>query len=540
MLPREMGNSLYWAPEQKHFVLIRPTFDPAPYKFARYGLRLKRYYSQDEYAALRLVLENKVSFTSDGALERLKHLKGMVDRSYAVLPSPGLWTDIPCPAGKAYLPYQIAGIQAAMAILQGARMDTRKAALLADEMGLGKTIQAIGVCLALRVKRVLVLCPASLRINWEREIHAWAGDVEISHVTSSWRTNKGLAGEKRIVTPWTIASYDMAWRNVERLMDDVFDIIIADEAHYLKGIKSSRTLAVIGKQGGFDGLITRAPRTIFLTGTPVPNRPIEAWSFVWPFLLDRFPHTPSKNRWERFYGSWYQGRYGMQYAGGKNLDDLNMRLRTGFMIRRMKKDVLHDLPAKRHKLVVLPLSGLEVRNIVKEEKGFDVDEIIRHGNPVGSPLAKLRREMGIAKLPFIIDYLKDLMEEVEKVVVFCWHVEVVEGIKAAFPNAVSITGSTPLKARQEAADAFQLGDAPMIIGNIQAMGVGWTFTASSNVVMAEHSYVPGDNIQAADRCHRIGQRGSVTIHDLVIEGSLDGKVLLAAARKVDEIEDILS
>lgn len=532
-------STLYWAPKAEQFVCVSPDFPAKDYGFVRHPVQHSRWYSGDVFHALRAYQEGKFKNVTDAAQARLLPYTTAYEQSYATLPPVLGCPEIPVPTGQIAKEYQKAGVHAMWTLMQGATMKARKGALLADEMGLGKTIQTILLANTLRARRVLVICPASLRINWAREIRDWAVHyTDVHHVFSANFYNPAS---------WVIVSFDMARRKdiFQRLMTDVFDMVVIDEAHYVKSCTSKRTQAVVGSRKGVNirhGLISRAPRTVFLTGTPVPNRPPEAWNYVWPFALQNFPIT-SKNQWDRCYGSWVQTPFGLKYDRAKNVEDLNTRLRGGYMVRRLKSQVLSELPPKQHKMVVFPSSGGEIKEILREEKQFNVEEVLRHAVPRGSAVSTLRRKMGLAKLPLVIDYITNLLEEADKIVVFAHHTEVVDGLMDALSGfgAVKVTGSCTLQHRQNSVDIFQTDPACRIfVGNIEAAGVGWTLHAAHNVVFAEHSWVPGHNIQAADRCHRIGQKGHVMVHDLVVEGSLDGKILLAGAKKAKEIEEMLT
>ena len=531
-------SGLYWAPEAHQFALVSPDFPARDYGFTRHPVQVTHWFTEDVYGVLRAHLDERFKYASPAALAQLKPALDMHTASYATIPPEDECPEMPCPAGQSYREFQRAGIYFAWKATQGASLENRKGCILADEMGLGKTIQAIGFANTIRAARVLVVCPASLRINWEREIKKWAVHrQDVAHV-----------GSVALYKPagWHVVSYDIAKRSdiKSRLLMDRFDLLICDESHYVKSPRAKRTTTVIGccGRGAVEGLVNVAARTVFLTGTPVPNRPVEAWSMVWPFILDRFP-VRAKNQFDRMYGQWAQTPFGLKYAGAKNVPDMNARLRAGYMCRRLKSQVLHELPPRQHKMVVFPAGGGEIREILNAEKNFDVQEIIKNAVPRGSALAQLRQRMGVAKSGLVVQYVKDMLEEVEKVVIFAWHTEVVGLLMEALEmyGAVKITGASPLKARQAAADAFQKDAAcRILVGNIEAAGVGWTLTAAQDVVFAEHSWVPSQNIQAGDRCHRMGQRGVVTLHDLVVEGSLDGKVLLAGAKKTLEIETMLS
>lgn len=429
---------------------------------------------------------------------------------------------IPRPSGLEYLPFQKAGIVYA---------SKRPACLIGDEPGLGKTIQAIGVANYLGLKRILVICPAGLRINWAREMEKW-------HVK-----NPGieviLNGKSPIPPGRSIViSYDLLKTRAKTLVNEKFDLAIADEGHYLKNRRAIRTKVVLGV-GRMGGLICCAPRRLILTGTPVPNRVNE----IFPIIQRLAPHVIDSMTYGAFlahYAVVLSGQYGDQIVGIKNEAELYTRLRAGFMVRRLKKDVLKDLPPKQYKMVVFSKDGF--RKVLARESQFSASEILKHGAAVGSVLPEIRREMGIEKAPIAVQYIDDLLESgVQKVIVFAHHREVISILRRGLSSygVVTITGETEQKDRQENIDQFQKGGVRVFIGNIQAAGVGNTLTASSDVVFAEASWVPGENEQAEDRAHRVGQDRGVLIHYLVVEESLDATILGAAARKRGNITKIL-
>ncbi|MDD5719965.1 MAG: SNF2-related protein, partial [Candidatus Krumholzibacteria bacterium] len=247
---------------------------------------------------------------------------------------------LPVPAGLEYLPYQAEGIEFALG---------RRNTLIADEMGLGKTIQALGVINALDIRRVLIVCPASLRINWAREARKWlCRRREICIVNEK---NTVLAGAEIV-----ICNYDRVWDYWDRLAAVHWDLLIGDEAHYLKNPKSQRAKASLGGMiktalgnKRKRGIAASAARLRLLTGTPILNKPIE----LYPLLkaLDR-------ERWGQAW-LWYATRYCAatrqrvgrdkevwDTSGASNLDELQRILRGTVMIRRRKMDVLKDLPPK--------------------------------------------------------------------------------------------------------------------------------------------------------------------------------------------------
>ena len=439
----------------------------------------------------------------------------------------GAW-EAPVPAGKALIPYQPVG-----AFVQASVSDV----LLADPPGLGKTIQAIVARNAETVYPgdvVLVICPAGLRLNWRNEIRAWSTQNPDVCVVMDGKTP--LRGD------WLVVSYEQAVARHAELLKMRFARIIIDEAHYLKDPDSNRTRKILGHGKRIKGLISRAPKRVFLTGTPAPNRGTELYPIlkaVRPDLIDNMTFWQFAAK----YAHLRETPFGTVIGKSKNTDELYFRLRAGgFMVRREKAAVLKDLPPKRYKMVVFPPTG-ETAKVVKKESPFSAAEIVAHGDPVGSILPTLRREMGEAKAPQVVQYVKDLLDGgAPDVAVYAHHKSVVamlaEGLEAY--GVVVVTGETALRAREWAKDRFQTDpDTRVFIGN-KAAGIGITLTAAGDVVVAEASTVPGDNEQVEDRAHRIGQRAEhVTIHILVVEGSLDAAVLELAAEKGADLGLIL-
>lgn len=439
---------------------------------------------------------------------------------------------VPFPAGVVPHDYQVAGIEYMLDL---------KVAYLADEPGLGKTLQVIGLANLKGVKRALVICPAHLRINWSREITKFGlGDPHVI-LFDPRKPKPALPADGRSV--WIIVSYETATKYAAALRSlGPFDLLAADEAHALKEPTSKRAKVVLGT-AYLEPLTTAAKQLVFISGTPAPNRAAE----LWPILRATAPHLIADckgfaefcDRFQYF----VQDDYGYSIRGSRNEDELGLRLRAGFMVRRKKEDVLPQLPPKIWKMVVWP-SDAKTRRVLEKEAPFSAAEIERNGVPAGSPLAEVRREMGLAKLPLLAQYLEHLMESgIKKVLCFAHHREVVSGLHEALGRygAVKVFGGVSDSTRQKAVDAFQ-NDAGcrLFFGNLQAAGTGLTLTSSHHVVLGEGSWVPGENDQAIDRCHRIGQEArGVYVHLPVVEGSLDAMILGSAARKDSNLNKIL-
>jgi len=469
--------------------------------------------------------------------------------------------EIPCPEGLAYLGYQKAGI----AFARRAFTEGKRGILLGDEMGLGKTIQAIGIINAdPAINRVLVVCPASLKLNWKRELAKWLTRPLRVAVQSS---ASGWVGPMADVV---IVNYDILKKFDADLRAGGWDLLVADECHFVKNPKAQRTRALLGQGKTVPPM--PAQRRVYMTGTPICNRPKEIFGLI--ASLD--PETwPSFFTFGKRYCDGKHNGYGWDFDGASNLDELQEQLRSTVLVRRLKQDVLIELPAKRRQVIELPAEGkvaalvanqveeadraeerlIEARHRVEMAKLADdldgyaaaVEELKAGEQAAFEEAARIAKEVALAKVPFVVAHVRDAIAEenekggFKKVIVFAHHHEVIDALKAAFGGvAVTLDGRVKLEERQAAVDRFQADPTCLVfIGGIHAAGVGITLTASSHVVFAEIDWVPGNMCQAEDRAHRIGQRDSVLAQMLVLEGSLDAHKIRTLIRKMDVIESAL-
>lgn len=464
--------------------------------------------------------------------------------------------NVPAPEGLAYLGYQRGGIAFGY---------ERPAVLIADEMGLGKTIQAIGLLNAdPTLKRVLIICPASLKLNWRRELEKWLCRKRAIFVADS----KAFAP---LADGITVVNYDVLHKHELELRTTEWDMVVCDEAHYLKNKDARRTKMVFGEratkkekeQGMADVPGLQARKRVLLTGTPICNKPAE----LWPLINYLDPIT-----WGNFfkfavrYCGAHQNGFGWDFSGAAHLDELQDKLRSTIMVRRLKKDVLTELPPKRRQVVEFPADTPELRAVTRAEREAyeGVDELeanvelaaasedshayeaavaaLKKGQQACfEGLSTLRLETARAKIPLCVEHIEEVVEETPKVVVFAHHKEVVRALAAKFGNAsVKVVGDTPIPERQAAVDRFQTDPrCKVFIGSIMAAGVGLTLTAASHVVFCELDWVPGNVTQAEDRCHRIGQKESVLVQHLVLEGSLDATMARRIIAKQDVIDKAL-
>lgn len=463
--------------------------------------------------------------------------------------------NVPVPEGLSYLGYQKAGIAFAF---------NRPAVLIGDEMGLGKTIQAIGTLNACpELKRVLIICPASLKLNWRRELEKWLVRKRPIFIADS-KVCPILADGI------TIINYDVLHKHEQSLRETELDALICDEAHFLKNPKARRTSVVFGckaskkekDKGMADVPALTAKKRILLTGTPIANRPSELFpliSFLDPITwrdFFKFAHR---------YCQAHNNGFGWDFSGASNLDELQDKLRASIMVRRLKKDVLTELPPKRRQVIEFPATGDLARIARQSNEAYDEVEAMEaevelaaaSDNPVAyeeavqklskgqkacfEGLSTLRMETGRAMIPLALEHINETLEEVPKLVIFGHHKEILAAIKESLGEAaVMIVGDTPMEERQANADRFQKDPScKAIIGSFGAMGVGWTLTAASNLVTVEQDWVPGNVSQAEDRIHRIGQTGSVQIQHLVIEGSIGATIMKRIVAKQDVIDKAL-
>lgn len=463
------------------------------------------------------------------AKEELSALKIAYEQSRTTTPGPG-WERIPRPPGQEYLPFQLAGIQYAAA---------RRHCLIGDAPGLGKTIQGIGLANLIRAKRVLVICPGNVRINWDRQVRAWSTDDDVE----TYPILKSADG----VSPYAnylITSFELARSDSIKaaLLALKFDLLIIDEGHYLKSPEARRTRAVFGgrelayetaEDGGLAtvqrellGIASRAARVLALTGTPLPNRPRECYTLARNLCWDSIDWSSEEGFAFRYNPSNQWG----EEAG--RLMELQVRLRTHFMIRRLKEDVLKDLPAKRYELAYVEENG-DIRRALRHERLLDI-KLSDLENPdfqLLGQVSTVRREMGEAMVPRMVEHVKMLLDGgVEKLVLFAHHRSVMDKLAGRLHEhgVATVRGGMSPRAKQAEIDRF-IAEPEVAVFlaqlNVGGTGIDGLQHVASHVVFGEASWVPGENEQAIDRLHRHGQRDSVLAQFLVAPESISEKIL---------------
>lgn len=432
------------------------------------------------------------------------------------------WLDVPVPEKLALLPFQKAGVEYLL---------HHDKCILGDEMRLGKTVQAVGLMnICPEIQKVLVICPCSLKINWDREI-------------AKWSTRKNIAIR--------IINYDVIHKYEEALKLQEWDLVIFDEAHYLKNKKAKRTEVALS---------IPAKRLLFMTGTPVPNRPIE----LFPILekLDPEKWEGREFNYAKRYCRAFRDQYGKwNYKGASNLDELQDYLRSKFMVRRLKKDVIAQLPEKRRQVIELPGKSdnseikewkcraeriAELRKAIKEKhEGTSYEALVKElkveTDIAFTKMSKLRHDTAIAKLPQALQHIEDMLDDVPKIIVFAYHRDVIEKTHAHFKNkSVILYGGMSGESKEDAIRRFQTCDSCQVfIGQINAAGVGISLAAANVAVFVESDWVPGTIDQAENRMELIGKKESLLIQHLVLAGSLDAIMAKAVVNKQENINKAL-
>ena len=417
------------------------------------------------------------------------------------------------------------------------------------------TIQAIGLINLLHPASVLIVCPASLKLNWKRECEKWLVEQRTISVVNQQYCN----------TEIVICNYDILKKFHTEIhgVDEQkkWGMVIYDECHYGKNPKAQRSREMYSIQ---------AEIRVCLTGTPILNRPVE----LQPIL--KMLNVEFAKNWSYFvkkFCNGHQDRWGWDVSGASNLEELQENLRSTVMIRRLKKDVLKELPAKRRKIIeIAKENGLEKQ--VEKEKSFvkkselEIKEIrkrIKELKESGDEstykteveklknlqqvafveIAKLRHETALLKVPKSLETIIDTVEATGKVVVFAHHHDVIENLKKGLEekeiNVVVMTGETSVEDRQKAVDAFQTDEKiHVFLGSIKASGLGITLTAASNVIFCELDWTPSAISQAEDRCHRIGQDESVLVQHIVVDESIDSMLAKKLVKKQVIIDKTLN
>lgn len=434
--------------------------------------------------------------------------------------------------------------------------------------------------------KVLIVCPATLKENWQREWTKWdVHNLSTGIVQTKVRT-KTVKGE---TTRWTemlypdtnvvIINYEQLEKFDEYVKKRKWDLVIVDEAGRLGNPQTKTNKVFFGgrhvkKKDGKNVRTTfkpiKATKIIYLDGTPLTKSPIGMFS-----IIQSCDPTGLGANWKKFvhrYCDATKTPFGMDTSGASNLEELQYKMRERFMVRRDKREVLTQLPEKRRELVFLPSEGLtrQIENelstarkamfefekmmglapvenpslipvenlpafMAEYEKRFEHASMEERVNMLkDKPLeiafeefAEARKELALAKIPMLKDRIKRALEEEQKILFFGIHTDFIEALADEVgEDFAMITGKVPPHKRQAQVDLFQNDeDCRMFYGNIRAAGVGITLTAAAWTMFGEWGWNPSDNEQAEDRTWRIGQRNACLSQYMVVADSLDARVV---------------
>lgn len=402
--------------------------------------------------------------------------------------------------------------------------------ILADDMGLGKTTSTIIAALETGVKKILIVCPASLKINWQREIENYTD-----------RSTHIVDGKKWEDADFMIINYDILknFHDLKKVKESVilnygFDLVVVDEAHFIQNKQAQRTKIA-------NDICKKVGRVWLLTGTPMTSRPINYYN-----LLD-LVDSPVAYNWMAYairYCEGYQFNVGNRKVwnlnGAANLEELRDRTKS-HVLRRLKEDIL-DLPDKIITPVFLRLKSKQYEALMGEY--FDWYEKSEESSSLTvqfSKLMKVRQIIAEEKIENTIEVAENIIEQGKKVIIFTNFTDTLNRIKAHFgKSAVALDGKMSKPQRQNSVDEFQENDkVKVFVGNLKAAGVGITLTAAEAVIMNDLSFVPSDHAQAEDRAYRYGQKSNVSVFYPIFENTIEGAIYDILSKKKNIFETVM-
>ena len=406
--------------------------------------------------------------------------------------------------------------------------------ILADDMGLGKTTSTIIAALETGSKKVLIVCPASLKINWQREIENYSDRPVF------------IAEGKKFSTEhdFVIINYDILKnfhdsdpkkKDESLLLQSGFDLVILDEAHMISNVQAQRTKII-------NSFAKKVSRVWLLTGTPMTSRPMNYYNLL------NIIESPVAQNWKAYAIRYCQG---FQFTAGKrkvwnvmgasNLEELRDRT-SKQILRRLKEDVL-DLPDKIITPVYLRLKSKEYEDLMGEyydwyDKNPDESSSL---TVQFSKLMKVRKVIANEKTKQTIDFAENILEQGKKVIIFTNFTDTLQTIYQHFgKQAVYLDGSCSNSVRQQAVDSFQNDDKTRVfVGNLKAAGVGLTLTSAEVVIMNDLSFVPAEHAQAEDRAYRYGQKSNVLVYYPLFENTIEGAIYDILNRKKQIIRTVM-
>jgi SWI/SNF-related matrix-associated actin-dependent regulator of chromatin subfamily A-like protein 1 len=404
--------------------------------------------------------------------------------------------------------------------------------ILADDMGLGKTTSTIISAIETGAKKILIVCPASLKINWQREIENY------SDRTIYIAEGKKFSSESDFV----IINYDILKNfhdpkkgDESTVLNAKFDLVIMDEAHMISNPQAQRTKIV-------NDICDKVERVWLLTGTPMTSRPMNYYNLL---SLVESPVAANWMAYARRYCNGFQFNVGKRkvwnVTGASNLDELRERTQS-HILRRLKDEVL-DLPDKIISPVYLRLKSKEYEELMGEYFNW-YDNNSEESSSLTiqfGKLMKVRKIIAEEKVKHTIELAENIIEQGKKVIIFTNFTDALRTIYNHFgKQAVYLDGSCSKPHRQKSVDDFQENDKiKVFVGNLKAAGVGITLTSAEAVIMNDLSFVPAEHAQAEDRSHRIGQKNSTSVYYPLFENTIEGVIYDILNRKKKIISTVM-
>jgi SWI/SNF-related matrix-associated actin-dependent regulator 1 of chromatin subfamily A len=389
--------------------------------------------------------------------------------------------------------------------------------ILGDDMGLGKTTSTIIAALETGAKKVLIICPATLKINWKREIENYSDRSIFISEGKTFSTEHDF-----VIINYDIIKnfHDTKKKDESQVIAANFDLVVVDEAHYIKNPTAQRTKLI-------NDIAKNVDRLWLLSGTPMTSRPIDYYNLL--NLVD----SPTARNWMAYvirYCQGYQfnagGRKIWNVTGASNLEELRDRT-SGTILRRLKEDVL-DLPDKIITPVYLRLKSKAYEDIMGEYYDwYDKNpEESKSLTVQFTKLTKVRQVIADEKINYTIELAENILEQGKKVIIFCNFTDSLEKITEHFGKiAVKLNGSMSKAEKQYSVDQFQDNEKiKVFVGNIKASGVGITLTSSEAVIFNDLSFLPSDHSQAEDRSYRYGQKNNVLVYYPIFENTLEAVI----------------
>lgn len=404
--------------------------------------------------------------------------------------------------------------------------------ILADDMGLGKTTSTIIAALETDAKKILIICPATLKINWQREIENYSDRPVYISEGKNFSTEHDF-----VIVNYDIIKnfYDLKDKENSLITQSNFDLVIIDEAHYIQNAQAQRTKLI-------NSFAKDINRVWLLTGTPMTSRPMNY------FNLLNIIESPVAQNWMAYairYCQGYQFNAGKRkiwnVSGASNLEELRDRT-SRQVLRRLKEDVL-DLPDKIITPVYLRLKSKEYETEVGEYYDWyeNKKEESKSLTIQFSRLMKVRQIIAEEKIKQTIELAENIIEQGKKVIIFTNFTDTLRKIHEHFgKQSVYLDGSCTKPQRQYAVDQFQENEKiKVFVGNLKAAGVGITLTAGEACIMNDLSFVPSDHSQAEDRAYRYGQKSNVSVYYPIFENTIEGIIYDMLTNKKNIFETVM-